>query len=78
MTNHTHVKVPCGGWILERVSAAHIKRCEMCEAMLDYRQQEFNHKANIIGVVVVCVIGCVVAWLIYRTTLLALLLQEVP
>jgi len=62
MINQKHIKVPCGGWILEREANAHINRCEMCEAMLDYRQQEFDHKANIIGVVTILVIVVLGIW----------------
>jgi len=55
MTNHTHVKVPCGGWILKRESDAHIKKCEMCEAFLDYKQEKFNYRANVITVVLLTI-----------------------
>jgi hypothetical protein len=61
--NQTHRKVPCGGWILEREADAHIKRCEMCEAMLEYRQEEFNYRANIVGTVLLTVVVVFFVWL---------------
>ncbi len=56
-----NIKVPCGGWILEREADAHIKRCEMCEAMLDYKQGLFKVDAFGIVTTVLLVIMTVLA-----------------
>ena len=56
-----HIKVPCGGWLLEREADAHIKRCEMCEAMLDYKQGLFKVGAFGIVTTVLLVIMTVLA-----------------
>jgi len=58
--NQKHIKVPCGGWILEREANAHIKRCEMCEAMLDYKDGLFDNRVSTI-ITVILVIGAFLA-----------------
>jgi len=63
IANQRHRKVPCGGLILEREADAHIKRCEMCEAFLDYKQEKFNHGANIVLVILVIALVAGVVWL---------------
>ena len=62
--NQKHIRVPCGGWILEREADAHIKRCEMCEAMLDYKQGLFNNRATIVTTVLLVIMALLALWAI--------------
>ncbi len=59
-----HIKVPCGGWLLEREADAHIKRCEMCEAMLDYKHGLFNNRASIVTTVILIIMTVLAIWAI--------------
>jgi len=63
IANQRYRKVPCGGRILEREADAHIKRCEMCEAFLDYKREKFNHLADVGLVIAAIAVVIFVVWL---------------
>ena len=58
-----YVKVPCGGRIREREADAHRTRCELCKAMMEYNQENFNYGANIVLIILAIVFVAGIVWL---------------